>query len=735
MPHSLPSTPQSFTPPPPRPVEIDRRELDDLLDGFGGRIILLTAPSGYGKSTTAARWCARQSRTALWIALSRDDGDPVHFCRTILSALDVAAPLDADEVSVLVGPPDRVKPILLPTITKALLKREPLVVVLDDEHLSSSPASDKVLAHLVRTIGTNSRLVISSRVVPRIPISKLRAGGDLLEVGINRLRMDSETTARMIARRRLSWSPDAIEQLRLRTEGWPAGIGLAVMRAASDGDEDLDGLTGRRYDLAEYFLDEVLAGQSEAVRTFLLATAALGPFTAQLCDDVLRRHDSADTIDELTSSNLFVIPLDAERRWFRYHHLFGEYLADRFERADPSKARKLLQRAAHWHREHGMPSQAVELGQGSGDHALVGSVMLRDLESTVGRGELETYRRWLDRVDDADICSDPAYAIAAATTFLRLGDLDRAARYAWAASTGDLDVPSPDGAVSLRTRYLVIRNSIGQNSVSQMLIDAEDIDALERPARTRWLSVACRLRGTAHLLGGDASAAVPAFEEMRSLAAEQPNTAYIRVTATTYLVIAMHAVGRTDDAVAIWAADREFIESVRGYWSAETTASWLAEAIVHRRRNHLVSARGALTSFEDGLASIASHRVASCDLAVRAAVEAIALGDREMARRFVDFAATNSGGLVDGDTFHERVERLRADLDGVDVLAPLSPAELRVLRELASHRTMEEIGRKLYVSRSTVKTHAASIYSKLGVSSRGEAVAVLESAQRHGRPD
>ncbi len=245
-----------------------------MIGDFIGRLVLLVAPSGYGKSTAAAQACASPHRPAVWIELSPDENDPVAFCRTVLWALGTITPLDAKEQSVLVGLGQRVPTVLLPTITGALQRRGPLTVVLDDAHHVNAPAAQEVLVHLVTTIESDSRIVIASRVEPPIGVPRLRTSGDVLELGIDRLAMDTDTITRMAANRGLRWTPDEVDRVRDQTEGWPAGVALATMVNSRGGHAHHDtvdvALTGSQHDVAEYFAAEVLLDQPERIRSFLL---------------------------------------------------------------------------------------------------------------------------------------------------------------------------------------------------------------------------------------------------------------------------------------------------------------------------------------------------------------------------------------------------------------------------------------------------------------------------------
>ena len=205
-----------------------------------------------------------------------------------------------------------------------------------------------------------------------------------------------------------------VTDLHTLTEGWPAGVALAALAARSEGGGNglPTSLGGRRREIADYFVEEVLDALDHSTRSFLLASSVVPRLSAPLLDAMLERNDSERRLDVLIRTNVFVVPLDHERRWFRYHRLFRELLADRLERERPDAAPDLLHRAARWHAEHGTVDEAVECAQRSGDLRLTGQLLLGRWSELVSRGQLDTLAQWTGRSSDEQIASDPAYSIS-----------------------------------------------------------------------------------------------------------------------------------------------------------------------------------------------------------------------------------------------------------------------------------------------------------------------------------
>ena len=536
---------RSFAPPPPRSGDVVRQAiLARAATEHVCRIVLIDGPAGYGKTTLAAQVCARDDRPAAWITLRDSDNDPVRFLTRLMCALAEAGGIDPRlRPPGLAATSAQAAAELLPRLLDALPGGQPVQLVLDDVRALHEASAIEVLRSLAGEWPARSRLVLVSRIEPDVSVARLRASHDLTEVHFTELALDKHETAEVLNRAGISWPQSAVEELHSRTEGWAAGVVLAVMARPEPGETTAPvGLSGTAREVAGYFFDEVLRRQAPDLREFMLSTSVVERLSAPLCDVMTNRTDSARLLAQLERHNAFVVPLDRQRTWYRYHHLFQEMLRAELSRLFPEAARDLLDRAAAWHEHDGAVDEAFEYARSIGDFDRAGRVLLRHGENYVSWGRFETVRRWLDRCGD-DIESDPKLAIAAGWFAAHLGQAERAWRYLRAAQRFDLDVPSPDGASSLRASMINLRSTLGVDGITQMLEDGLSVCASEAAAGTRWLRAGYRICGTAQIMLGRIREAIGSFEQMVLLTEDSDQGRAGRAFCLGYLALAYSELG------------------------------------------------------------------------------------------------------------------------------------------------------------------------------------------------
>jgi LuxR family maltose regulon positive regulatory protein len=689
-------------------------------------VVVVRAPAGYGKSTFAAQWCRSDDRPVAWLALRESDNDVVRLLSRLTEALEGLDPVDPGLVGDLTTHETPVKDVLFSRFLDDLPRRAPALLALDDTQVIEDAPAVAVLRGLANAVPEGSQLLLISRGAPPVGVARIRASGALHEVGPTDLAFDDAETARLFAETGLDLDERDCEELRSLTEGWGAGLALVAMSRAR---ADRPGPTLRvpeRRAIEDYLREEVLDLQPPDVQQFLLDTCVVDRLSAPLCAAMTRRDDGARMLSELSETNLFLVPLDDRRQWFRYHHLFRDLLrAERQRRGDPD-TEDLFNRAAAWHEDHGDAAEAFEYSRRGNDFARAGRILMRHWDACLGSGRGTTLMHWLDRCAEDDIESEPQLALAAGWITGHLGHAERAHRYLAAAERGRLDPPSPDGATSLRATAHLLRAALGPQDAEQMLEDALAFVASELPERSRNLLDGYRYVGLAHLLLGHTDEAITAFDQALVLTANNPHPPRVHHRAWALGLVALAEADGGD-----WArAERDVGE-------AEDLSSGCDFAF-HRlpilaARATIAAHTGADTAGALALAEAWETMPVAramphlqAELSLRCAEAAHRLGDDATAEAFAAHARSACHRLLDPGLVVTRLNALDERIHVVDPsIAMLSPAERRVLGQLATHRTLREIAQHLYVSRATVKTHVASIYAKLGVGSRDEAVATL----------
>ena len=720
-------TESKLRPPTVRAGVVRRARLEHLRQAAArSRLVLVAAPAGYGKSTLAAEWSELDPRVSGWLHLDPRDDDPVVLLANLAAAVDrLGSPADPlfEELSRL---RPRIDSVALPLLAAGLDACDPFLLVLEDAHLVAGEKSHAILEFVCDHVPAGSQVIVVTRGEAGLPLGRLRASGELLEIGTDVLALNGEETRAVAASGELELTAESAEALRERTEGWAAAVVLAAMslRGREDAAERAAALSGDQQHIADYLLEEVLKSQPEERTTFLLGTSILERLSAPLCNAVLQVDNAADTLERLVRSNALVIPLDDHREWYRYHHLLSDLLRAELQRRHPELLQLYLVRAASWCEVYGSPDEAFAYAHACGDLRQAGRIALANRDSYTQRGQSETARLWFDRCTDEELTSDPQLSIGAAWAYAYQGDETRARRLIAAAERAPLDVGSADGATSLRSALAVLRAAVAPDGIPQMLSDAELVRAAEKRAGTRWYFSGARAAGTAYVLLGRPAEAIGPLREVVSN--RQPEVAPWRIFSLGYLTFAAMDLGERRDAHR-WAAEATI--AVTDEHLEETLFSAVAltaNAVMQVERGDHTAAAHRLEDIRSlGPLLVRGARWLDADLALRCADVSLDLGDGPGAVEFKQVAAEALQGYPDAGTLPSRLEHLKTRIRlGRDF--ELTPAELRLIHFLPTHLTLQEIAERLYLSRPTVKTHVASIYGKLGVQSRSEAVEIIE---------
>ena len=363
-------TTKLFAPPPPL-RSVERQRLMQRLDaGLQGKLTLVCAPAGFGKSTLVGAWAQTCEHPSAWLSLDAGDRDPNQFAAYLTASLRSISGDLGDGALALAQARPRPTPeaVLIHLINRLVMRRGKLVLVLDDYQFASSLEVDALLAFLIGNLPAQLYLVVVSREAPAIPLARLRARGQVLDIGPHDLRFVADETRLFLNQSMaLGLTELQVQALEARTEGWPAGLHLAAMALTkqSDAESFIQSFTGSHRLVQDYLLEEVLQRLPADVQAFLLRTSVLERMCPELCDAVTLAEGGCESLRKLDLSNLFVVPLDDDRRWYRYQHLFGAMLQQRL--LESEAVAPLHLRASAWFESQGMVSQALHHAVAAGD--------------------------------------------------------------------------------------------------------------------------------------------------------------------------------------------------------------------------------------------------------------------------------------------------------------------------------------------------------------------------------
>src|SRR3954467_6871877 len=357
--------------PRPRLIEALTRRAESALT-------LVSAPAGFGKTTLLTEWVAdwltaapAGERCAAWLSLDPRDNDPALFWRYLVTALDAAAPgVGSHSLEQLQSAQTPTEAVLTTLLNDLNAVENDVVLVLDDFHVIEAPDVQGGMTFLLEHLPPRIHLVIAARADPSLPLARLRGRGELVEVRAADLRFTPDEAAVYLnGVMGLALTPRDVEALEGRTEGWIAALQLAAlsMQGRDDVAGFIAGFAGDDRYIVDYLAEEVLQRQSERVRSFLLQTSVLGRLSGPLCDAVTGHGGGRAMLEALERANLFLVPLDDRRHWYRYHHLFADVLQARLLAEQPDRVPELHRRASGWHAEHGEPSEAIRHALAGGD--------------------------------------------------------------------------------------------------------------------------------------------------------------------------------------------------------------------------------------------------------------------------------------------------------------------------------------------------------------------------------
>ena len=417
-----------YIPRPRRGVVSRPRLLDRLSDGAQGRLTLLSAPAGFGKTTLLASWLAQPGdRRVAWLSLDSSDRDPASFWTAVVTAVRQAAPTVDAALTDLARSGAEADTVVTALLNALAEHPGELWLVLDDYHLAEGPAITPGAMLLLEHLPPHVHVVLSTRADPDLPLARWRARGELVEVRAADLRFtSSEATAYLDAAAPVRLSDEQVRALENRTEGWIAALQLAAvsLHGRDDVEAFITGFAGDDRYVVDYLVEEVLAHQPAPVREFLLHSAVLNRLTGPLCDAVVGRDDAATMLRTLERANLFLVALDDRREWFRYHQLFADVLRARLLTEQPVLVPVLHRRASDWCARHGLADEAIEHALAAGDADRAATLVELAVPEIRRHRQEAKMRGWLHALPDDTVRRSPVLGMFAAALLLAAGDLD-----------------------------------------------------------------------------------------------------------------------------------------------------------------------------------------------------------------------------------------------------------------------------------------------------------------------
>jgi LuxR family maltose regulon positive regulatory protein len=455
-----------------RPSLVPRPCLNERVDeGLKRKLTLLSAPAGFGKTTLLSAWASDLSgsgRPIAWFSLDPGDNDPARFWQYFITGIDQLQ-AGSGAALALLGSPQAV-PIeaVLTTLLNELANLDAdTALVLDDYHLIESQAIHEALAFLLEHLPPLLHLVISTRADPPLPLSRLRARGQLNEVRASDLRFTPEEAATFLDQvMGLQLEAQDIAELERRTEGWIAGLQLAAlaMRDHADISGFIASFTGSNRHVVDYLAEEVLGRQPEEVRTFLLQTSILDRMCGPLCDAVTFRQSSQEILEYLEHANLFVISLDEERRWYRYHHLFADVLRQRLHQEYPDLVPALHKRTSAWLEEEGLVTEAIHHALAAQDWERAVRLIEASGMAIVLSRQVQTMLGWIDELPEELVRKRPVLCTIHAIALVFLNRPDAAEVRLQQAERCVRGNPITDETRTILGRAAVIRAAIARFS-------------------------------------------------------------------------------------------------------------------------------------------------------------------------------------------------------------------------------------------------------------------------------
>lgn len=695
---STPIMVTKFYIPASRPKTVLRPRLSERLSkGLYRKFTLISAPAGYGKTTLVCEWLTDCDRPAAWLSLDEGDNELIHFLTCIISSLQtIEANIGKGVLAALQAPQlPPIEPILTVLLNEIAAVPTPFILVLDDYHAVNSKPIDDAVFFLLDHLPAQMHLVMTTREDPSIPLARLRVRDQMTEMRVADLRFTLSESEHFLNRiMGLDLSLEKIASLESRTEGWVAGLQLAAISIQGEHDADriMQSFTGNHHFVLDYLVEEVLQRQPEAVQTFLLQTSILDRLCGSLCDDVVLDPavSSKTTLMDLERKNLFVIPLDNERKWYRYHHLFADLLRKRLQVSlDGSGIAELHKRASDWYENNEFEMEAFRHAVESDDidrtaRLLEGKGMPLHL-----RGASGISLNWLGTLPIAELDARPALWVMYGSALLIAGKLTGvehkllAAEAALSGAVQDVRVRDLIGLIAATRATLASLVLTGNPDGAERKLQVAEAGMQNRGLEDKTDELVGLIAPASDVeISGNREIEKVIVQSRRALAYLRPDNIPVRTAAAWMLGVACQRRG-------------DYTSAREAYNEVITNCLMMGHQLM-----------AVMAMIGQGQIDEAENRTGSAE------------------ERYQE--ALRLGGDLPLPAIREAqvgLERVRKREMKSSLVEPLSQREIEVLELIAKGLSNREIGEKLFLALDTVKGHNRRIFEKLQVQRRTEAIA------------
>lgn len=713
-----------------RSDEVERTRLDAHYQDARGEIVRLLAPAGYGKSSIIARWVSDEDRPVLWLDLERIDNDPRILVDALLSGFTERVDSTFETLNGRAGGEELAGEELVPTFAQLVRAcPTPFVVVLDDIHNVDEPMGAEVLDVLAENLPPTSTLVLAGRAHHHdTAISRLRLRPGVTDLNADDLAFNLAETNALLDNLVADLDDDTIATIAERFEGWPAGVRLAALtlRAGVTTPLQASELGSSRY-VTEYLANEWLGRLDADDRTLITEAACLGRFSGVMCDEVLERTGAADDLQRLRHDFLALLAVDERDREFRFHSLLRDFLCRELREGSPSRFRQIHGRASTYWEAEGDIDLAVEHAVAADDLERCARLIAAHGGTYQVLGMAPTVSRWLVNLPDPQVRASAPLCVLSSTNAMNIGDGELALRWTRALSS----VRPDDDDVITPHRADLLFAALEFREPAEIIPVARRAYANLDPG-TPWRAFACWVLAGNLFLVGEIDESVETMHE-GAFEAELLGAELMRSNCLAHLAILLDLRGEHEAARTTGGRAYAGIRNYRAEHLPTTAGVAAVHSLIEARAGRCDSSAESLATSRGYLAGFATVSPWYNAIPRLALIRASLLCDRaavgqELLRELDSYIL---GGAA--TEFDELVDPLRVSVEGARKLLAdrtwsLTKAELRVMQYLPTNLSLADIATQLFVSRNTVKSHAAAIYRKLGTTSRSEAVDIARHA-------